>query len=128
MPIFDTLGYVEKLTEAGVPRQQAVAQAQALIEILSEGTVTPGVVTILKADLLARMDALRTEVIERIDALRIEFGDRIDAVRNELGGRIEALKTDLAIFKARTNAKFTILFALHAVQIGILVYIVSRLP
>lgn len=124
MPIFDTLGYVEKLTEAGVPRQQAVAQAQALIEILSEGTVTPGVVTILKADLLARMDALRTEVIERIDALRIEFGDRFDALRTDL----DALKTDLAIFKARTNAKFTMLFALHAVQISILVYIVSRLP
>ncbi|MRW90331.1 hypothetical protein GJ699_10070 [Duganella sp. FT80W] len=150
MPIFDTLSYVNKLTGAGMPREQAEAQAQALFEILAEGTVTPGAIAILKADLLARMDELRTELIGRIESVRTEFIGRIESVRTEfieriesvrteligkidavetgLNAKIDALRFDLEVFKARTNAKFTILFVLSAVQIGLLVYVVSRLP
>jgi hypothetical protein len=128
MPIFDTLSYVNKLTGAGMPREQAEAQAQALFEILAEGTVTPGAIAILKADLLARMDELRTELIGRIESVRTELIGKIDAVETRLNAKIDALRFDLEVFKARTNAKFTILFVLSAVQIGLLVYVVSRLP
>ena len=113
MPKFDTQEYVKRLTAAGMPPDQAAAQAQTLMEALSESTVTP-------AELLL----LRIEMTARLDTLKAEFGARIDAVRSEL-----------EIFKANVKAKFTTLFwlvgltlAMQGVTIGLLIHLLKRLP
>jgi len=125
MPIkFDTLEYVKRLTEAGISPEQATAQAQALSAALSEGTVTPAEIVVLKAEITARIETIKTE-----------FLARIDAVKAEIFARIDTLKLDLEVFKASVNTKFTTLFwlvglalALQAGQIGALIYIIGRLP
>ncbi|RZT05486.1 hypothetical protein SAMN05216319_5219 [Duganella sp. CF402] len=158
MPIkFDTREYAKTLAEAGVPQDQADAHAQALLAALSEGTVTPGEVVVLKAEVMARIDALKAEVMARIDAVKAEVMGRIDAVKAEVMAQIDAVKAEvmaqidavkaevmaeivalkhqLQVLKVRVDAKFTIVFcmlgvsfALHAVTIGMLWRILDRLP
>ena len=154
MPIkFDTLEYVKRLTEAGISPEQATAQAQALSAALSEGTVTPAEIVVLKAEVTARIDTVKAEIFARIDAFKTESFARIDAFKTEICARIDASKTescaridaidiradalkhDLEVFKASVNTKFTTLFwlvglalALQAGQVGALIYIIGRLP
>ena len=143
MPIkFDTLEYVKRLTEAGISPEQATAQAQALSAALSEGTVTPAEIVVLKAEVTARIDTVKAEIFARIDAFKTEICARIDASKTESCARIDAidiradaLKHDLEVFKASVNTKFTTLFwlvglalALQAGQVGALIYIIGRLP
>ena len=60
--IFDTLGYFEKLKAAGVPEQQAKAQADALRELIDDRLVTKDHLDIrlaeLKNDLLRWMTGI----------------------------------------------------------------------
>jgi len=59
---FDTLGYFEKLKAAGVPEQQAKAQADALRELIDDRLVTKDHLDIrlaeLKNDLLRWMTGI----------------------------------------------------------------------
>lgn len=147
MPLkFDTLEYTKRLAEAGIPPDHANAHAQALLAALSEGTVTPGEIVVLKAEVMARIDTTKAELTARIDATKAELTARINATQAELTARIDTtkaelmtridtLKNELEIFKARVDAKFTIVFcmlgvsfALHAVTIGMLWKILDRLP
>lgn len=99
MPIkFDTLEYTKKLTVAGVPQTQAEAQAQALHEALSEGTVTPADLLLLKTDVVARIELLKHDM----DILKRKVGTLSSLLGLSLG--------------------------LHAVTISILLYIIGRLP
>ncbi|MQA22771.1 CCDC90 family protein [Rugamonas rivuli] len=114
MPIkFDTLSYARKLEEAGLPQQQAEAQSLALRDALAESTVTPGDMLLLKTDLIARLEILRSD----------------------LQGQIDTLKAQIAELKAHMNIRFNILYmltglslVLHGVTLGVLFKILSRLP
>lgn len=132
MPIkFDTLEYVKRLIEAGVPSEQAEAQVQALAGALSEATVGPADQLILKADLLARMDELKREIYVRMDELRYEIYAHIDVVAQELHARIDKVEADLKRLNTKMSWFFggmLALLALQAVEIGALVYIIGRLP
>jgi len=120
MPMkFDTLQYATRLIEAGVPQAQAEAQSRALHEALSEGTVTPGDLLILKADVIARIEILKHDV---------------DGMRHELDGvkqKVDVIEQDVGDLKRRV-ATLSLLarigLATSAVQIGALAYIIGRLP
>lgn len=96
MPIkIDTLEYAKRLAEAGLPADQAEAQAHALSDVLSEAVVSPGELVLLKADLIARMELIRHELRSYTDALGVELHHRIDALGVELSHRIDALGSEL---------------------------------
>jgi hypothetical protein len=57
---FDTLKFVERLTQAGVPEAHAKAEAQALAEALSSG----GQDLVTKADLKLAVAELRADMIK----------------------------------------------------------------
>jgi hypothetical protein len=57
---FDTLKFAERLEKAGVPRDQAKAEAEALVEVLETGTQD----LVTKHDLNSETTALRAEVRE----------------------------------------------------------------
>ena len=147
MPIkFDTRQYAKTLAEAGIPQDQADAHAQALLAALSEGTVTPGEVVVLKAEVMARIDSVKAEIMTQVDSVKAEVMARVDAVKAEVMARIDsvkaevmaeivALKHQVQVLKVRVDAKFTIVFCmlgvsfgLHAVTIGMLWKILDRLP
>ncbi|MES2347147.1 MAG: hypothetical protein V4641_06195 [Pseudomonadota bacterium] len=111
MPIkFNTFEYARKLAEAGIPPDQAEAQANALSDALAEATVGPSELVLLRTDMIARIEMLRTDIYAKLEALEQRL-------------------------IARFNAKFVTLYwmvgislALHAVTLGVLLKISSRLP
>ncbi|MFS2005542.1 hypothetical protein ACEN9F_18100 [Duganella sp. CT11-25] len=122
MPIkFDTLEYVRRLIEAGIPAAQAEAQANALSEVLAEATVAPSELVLLRSEMIARIEMLRADIYARLDALEERFNAKLEALEQRL--------------IARFNAKFASLYwmvgismALHAVTIGMLLKVLARLP
>ncbi|HET9904202.1 MAG TPA: hypothetical protein VFQ27_10940, partial [Xanthobacteraceae bacterium] len=70
---FDTLGYAKRLRDAGVPAQQAEAQAEAARDFIMGELVT-------KNDLNAAMARLD----DKIAAVRSDLGAAIDGVRRDL--------------------------------------------
>ena|SRR5471032_457046 len=86
MPIhINTLEHAKKLTAAGIPQQQAEAHALALGDTLSRSMiVVPDDLTLLRMDILAR-----------IDVLKVEFNARIDAVEQSLGARLNVVELKL---------------------------------
>ncbi|MFS2137239.1 hypothetical protein [Duganella sp. Dugasp56] len=122
MPIkFNTLEYARKLAEAGIPPDQAEAQANALSDALAEATVGPSELVLLRTDMIARIEMLRTDIYAKLEALEQRFNTKLEALEQRL--------------IARFNAKFVTLYwmvgislALHAVTLGVLLKISSRLP
>lgn len=107
MPIkFDTLRYTNSLIEAGIPPEQAEAQAIALTQAMDEATVAPSELVLLRTDMIARIDMLRTEMNGKFEALRTYVDRKLTTVYWMVG----------------------LSLALHAVQITALIYIISRLP
>lgn len=83
MPIhINTLEYANKLTAAGIAQPQANAQALALYDALTQSiVVVPDDLTLLKTDILARIDVLKVEVNGRIDAVELSISAKIDALQ-----------------------------------------------
>ncbi|MBY0557762.1 MAG: DUF1640 domain-containing protein [Burkholderiaceae bacterium] len=111
MPIhFNTLDYARKLSEAGLPAEQAEAHAQALADALSEATVTPSELVLLRTDLLARIEMLRTETLASLDKFRVETQASLDKFRVETQASIEKLRaeTQAGIEKLRAETQASI--------------------
>jgi uncharacterized small protein (DUF1192 family) len=114
MPIkFDTLVYTKRLVEAGIPPDQAETHAHALLAALSESTVAPSELVLVRSDLIARIDMLRTEMNTRIA---------------EVNAKIEALRAEMTAKFSTVSWMLGVSFALHAVTIGMLWKILDRLP
>ena len=133
MPIkFDTLEYARKLAESGIPPDQAEAQANALSDVLAEATVGPSELVLLRTDMIARIEMLRTDIYARLEALEERINIKLEALEERFNAKLEALEQRLI---ARFNAKFVTLYwmagislALHAVTLGVLLKMSSRLP
>ena len=67
---FDTLGYFEKLKDAGVPEAQAKVQVEALRELVDDRLAT-------KADLLAAKTELQQQMKELEYRLTIRLGSML---------------------------------------------------
>ena len=144
MPIkFDTLEYARKLAEAGIPVDQAEAQANALSDVLSEATVGPSELVLLRSDMVARIEMLRTDMYAKFKALEADMSAKLEALGDHLNAKLEALgehfNARLEALEQRLigqfSAKITTLYwmagismALHAVTIGMLLKILNRLP
>jgi hypothetical protein len=133
MPIkFDTLEYVRRLIEAGIPADQAEAQANALSDVLAEATVAPSELVLLRTDMIARIEMLRADIYAKLEALEERFNAKLEALEQRFNVKLEALEQRLI---TKFNAKITTLYwmagismALHAVTIAMLVKIIDRLP
>ncbi|MEY4210022.1 MAG: hypothetical protein RLZ92_401 [Pseudomonadota bacterium] len=64
---FDTLKYVERLEKAGIPREQAKAEAEALAEVLSSGVQD----LVTNERLESRLSAQTAEIIKWVAGLLI---------------------------------------------------------
>lgn len=133
MPIkFDTHEYVRNLIEAGIPAQQAEAQATALSQAMAEATVAPSELVLLRTDMIARIEMLRAEMNGKFDALREQMNSKFDALRAEMIAKLEALEQRL---RGYIDRKLTTVYwmvgialTLQMVQIAGVIYIISRLP
>lgn len=140
MPIkFDTLEYTRSLIEAGIPAQQAEAQALALTQALAEATVAPSEVVLLRTDMTARIEMLRADIYARLEALEKDFNAKLEALEERVNAKLEALEerlnAKLEALEERFHGKLTTVYwmvgislTLHAVTIGMLLKILERLP
>ncbi len=95
MPIrFNTLDYARKLSDAGLPADQAEAHAQALADALGEATVTPSELVLLRSDLLARLEMLRTETLASLEKFRTETLTGLEKFRTETQTGLEKMRTE----------------------------------
>ena len=120
-PLFDTLKYVERLQDAGVPERQAKAEAEVLRDALSESLVTvlagkediriakdelqgeirafredlQGQIRVVKEELQGEIRAFREDLQGQIRVVKEELQDEIRTVREDLQGQIRALKEEL---------------------------------
>ena len=98
-PLFDTLKYVERLQDAGVPERQAKAEAEVLRDALSESLVTVLAgkedIRIAKDELQGEIRAFREDLQGQIRVVKEELQDEIRTVREDLQGQIRALKEEL---------------------------------
>src|SRR5471032_3298310 len=108
----NTLEYSRKLAAAGIPPPQADAQAQALYDVLAQSlVVAPDDLTLLRTDILARIDVVKVELNARIDALEQSLSARIDALER----RIDALENYVRARFKTLNWMMTASLAMHAI-------------
>src|SRR5471030_2492618 len=115
----NTLEYSRKLAAAGIPPPQADAQAQALYDVLAQSlVVAPDDLTVLRTDILARIDVVKVELNARIDALEQSLNVRIDAIEiriDALERRIDALENYVRARFKTLNWMMTASLAMHAI-------------
>ena len=133
MPIkFDTLEYARKLAEAGIPPDQADAQAQALSDALATASVTPAELVLVRSELLARMDMLKSEVYARIDLLKVEIDARFDRLNVEIDARFDRLKVEIDVRFERLEARLRWLLGIalagQVVTLALVGVVLTRLP
>ncbi len=61
---FDTLKYVETLRDAGIPENQAKAQAEALKEVLHTEVATKQDLEALELKIESKIEAAKTDIIK----------------------------------------------------------------
>src|SRR5471030_982738 len=98
MPIYiNTLEHAKKLAAAGIPQQQAEAHALVLGDTLSQSMiVVPDDLTLLRTDILARIDVLKVELNARIDAVEQSFNAKLAALEQSLNAKLAALEQSLS--------------------------------
>ena len=79
---FDTLKFVETLTAANVPEEQAKAHAKAISQITDNTLVTKLDLVAVKSDL----EAAKSDLEKSINTLRLEVKADIKGVVIKLGG------------------------------------------
>jgi hypothetical protein len=91
--IFDTLGYVHKLKEAGVPENQAETHARALSEIIQSNLATRQDLEKTKADLTIEIEKIKTGLSIEIERTKTEL------IKWNLGAIFAAVGVVAAIIK-----------------------------
>jgi hypothetical protein len=91
---FDTLPFARRLTESGVPQEQAEAHGQALAAAVSEQLVT-------REDLRKALEPLATK--EDLRALDMRLTARIDDLDDRLTGKIEDLERRMVDLERRID-------------------------
>jgi len=109
---FDTLKFARQLKQAGVPPEQAEAQADALAEALHTGIqdlATKADVKELKNEIQLLRQEVKQEfqtVRQELQVVRLELKQEIQLVQQEAKSNFESLSRDLASSKVETKVNF----------------------
>lgn len=83
---FDTLGYSQRLREAGVPQKQAEAHAAAARDFVMADLVTQADLAAVRKDLATESAATRTELAANIRYLELKIDSQTQRLTVRLGG------------------------------------------
>lgn len=110
--MFNALDYTKKLEEVGVPREQAEAHVQMVIQILEGDMATKADIQIAKTDLKSDIIAVRNELQVEMQLLRTELKSDIAAVRNDMQTLEYRLTIKLGAFLAISVASIAAILKL----------------
>lgn len=82
--IFDSHGFVKRLTAAGMPEPQAEILADEQFRLLHEQIATKGDIMTLRSGVAGDIEALRSEVARDIEALRSEMAAMERRIKDQL--------------------------------------------
>lgn len=97
---FDTLKFTNTLKAAGVPPQQAEAQAVAFAEVIQINLKD----LVTKDDLTRGLDDLRKDFKAEVTDAKQELRHELKEVEQRLGGRIDLLAAKFDVLAAKTAA------------------------
>jgi hypothetical protein len=78
---FDTLDYAKKLKMAGVPTEQAEAQATALGDALAQSVAFPSDLVTLEKNLSTKIETSESRLESKIEAVKLELTGKIDTLK-----------------------------------------------
>ena len=93
MVAIDTLSYARRLEQAGVPRAQAEAHAEAVHALVREEVATKADVQSVRRDLQEVETRLKAELRE----LDLRLGGKIDGVEARLDAKIDELESRITV-------------------------------
>ena len=88
--VFDTNAAIEELSDAGIPREHAVAQVRLTTRLIQENFATSTDFEHLKLSVSKQIAQLRTEIAElrtEIAQLETRMTGKLDELRNQLSDR-----------------------------------------
>ncbi|MBV9251024.1 MAG: hypothetical protein JO227_17470 [Acetobacteraceae bacterium] len=91
--VFDTLGYAQRLRDAGVRQQQAEAHAEAARDFIMTELATRADLEALRRELQSGMDRFEARLEAKIAALDMKLNTAVEA----LGARIDTLSLRLTV-------------------------------
>ncbi|WP_052007094.1 CCDC90 family protein [Burkholderia paludis] len=92
---FDTLAYVKRLEQGGVPRETAVMQAEALADAIDQTLATKQDLLNMQTAVEQKVDATRTDLRREIDNVRADMKLGLSEARGEFRVEIEKAKTSM---------------------------------
>lgn len=99
--MYNALRYIKNLEDVGIPREQAEAQVQLVIDSFQDNVATKTDMAQLRTEMADLRAELRTEMADLRAELKTEMADLRAEVKTEIAGihgKLLELKTDL-IFK-----------------------------
>jgi hypothetical protein len=93
----DTLSYARRLEQAGVPRAQAEAHAEAVHALVREEVATKADVETVKRDLQRDLQEVEARLKSEIRELDLRLGGKIDGVETRLDAKIDQLESRIAV-------------------------------
>ena len=107
---FNPIAYSSELESAGVPKEQATAHAKALVNVLADVAFSRDLVK-LESNLRKEIRECEERLSLRIDMVRADLIARIDALRTVLDARIDILEARLTQVEAGIRAEMMALRA-----------------
>ena len=108
---FDTLKFANRLKQAGVPPQQAEAEAAAFAEVLEisfKELVTKEDLRLTKEELRRDLKDLEMRMEAKIDQLEAKFNIKIDKLEVKFDTRIDKLEAKVDRLDTRLTGELTL--------------------
>lgn len=109
---FDTLKFANRLKQAGVPPQQAEAEAAAFAEVLEisfKELVTKEDLRLTKEELRRDLKDLEMRMEAKIDQLEAKFNIKIDKLEVKFDTRIDKLEAKVDRLDTRLTGELTLI-------------------
>ncbi|HMN68543.1 MAG TPA: DUF1640 domain-containing protein [Bdellovibrionales bacterium] len=89
--MFDSLKYAKKLVETGVPREQAEAHIEIIVELMDTNLANKQDIKDVRQDMAGAVSELRQEIKDA----RVELGQDIKDVRTQMQQEIKDLRAEM---------------------------------
>jgi hypothetical protein len=118
--IYDSRAFVKRLTEAGMPEQQADTLASENLLLIAEHLATKEDLRALETGLQNSITQLRTEMNAQFELIEIKF-ESIDAKFQSIDTKFFAMDAKMGALESRIVAKLGILMGAMVATIAALI-------
>ena len=115
---FDSLGYSQRLIDAGVDRQQAEAQAALARDHILAEVATRDDLDEFREDVERQIGSLRTDLEREVGGLRADLEREVGGLRADLEHRGSDLRTDMERLRGDLTREIQLSAAKQTTKLG----------